>query len=160
MLLIKKNTVTCFYLRTGWVGPTACFIFFLAGTIVNKLLMSPIVAWVVLREQREGDFRYKHMQVRSNAESLAFLSGGRIEESRCNGKLDSLLRTQQGLYIRQVPLNLATNLFDYLGSIVSYLAIAVPIFSGKYDDLTPSEISAIISQVQQIFHSSLQRARL
>lgn len=43
---------------TGWVGPTSCFLFFILGTAVNKLLMSPIVAWVVKNERREGDFRY------------------------------------------------------------------------------------------------------
>jgi ATP-binding cassette subfamily D (ALD) protein 4 len=36
---------------------------------------------------------------------------------------------------------------DYLGSILSYVILAIPIFSGIYDDLTPSELSALISEV-------------
>ena len=48
---------------------------------------------------------------------------------------------------RQFLLDFATNAFDYLGSILSYLALAVPIFSGVYDALTASELSALISVV-------------
>ena len=86
------------------------------------------------------------MQIRSNAESLAFLSGARLEETKSNQKLDVLLKTQHSLYSRQLGLNLAVNLFDYLGSIISYLALAVPIFSGKFDNLSSAELSALISQ--------------
>jgi len=90
------------------------------------------------------------MQIRSNAESLAFLTGGpaRLEEAKSNRKLDALLATQHGLYGRQLGLNLATNTFDYLGSIVSYLALAVPIFTGRYDNASSAELSSIISQVR------------
>ena len=34
-----------------------------------------------------------------------------------------------------------------MGSIISYLAIAVPIFSGVYDSLDGPELSAMISKV-------------
>lgn len=90
--------------------------------------------------------RYKHMQIRSNAESLAFLTGARLEEAKTNNKLDVLLKTQHSLYGRQFFLNLGVNMFDYLGSIISYLALAVPIFSGRYDNLSSAELSSLISQ--------------
>lgn len=88
------------------------------------------------------------MQIRSNAESLAFLTGARLEEKKTNHKLDELLKTQHSLYGRQFFLNLAVNLFDYLGSIISYLALAVPIFNGRYDNVSSAELSSIISQVR------------
>ena len=87
------------------------------------------------------------MQIRSNAESLAFLKGARLEEIKSNQKLDILLKTKQQLFRRQLGLNLAVNIFDYLGSIISYLALAVPIFTGRYDDVSSSELSSLISQV-------------
>ena len=87
------------------------------------------------------------MQIRSNAESLAFLKGARLEEMKSNQKLDILLKTKQQLFRRQLGLNLAVNIFDYLGSIISYLALAVPIFTGRYDDVSSSELSSLISQV-------------
>lgn len=39
------------------------------------------------------------------------------------------------------------NTFDYLGSILSYVVIAIPIFSGVYGDLSPTELSALVSKV-------------
>ena len=43
-------------------------------------------------------------------------------------------RVQQQLYNRNIPIDLSVNLFSYLGAILSYIVIAVPIFSGVYDD--------------------------
>ena len=42
----------------GYVGPASVFVFFVVSTVVNKFLMSPVVALVFLQEQLEGDFRY------------------------------------------------------------------------------------------------------
>lgn len=134
------------YSSTGWIGPTGVFLFFVVGTIVNKLLMSPIVNVVFEQEKLEGDFRYKHMQIRTNAESMAFLNGGPVELLKTNAKLNSLIAVQMKLYNWQYPLDISTNTFDYLGSIVSYLIIALPIFTGKYDDVTATELSSIVSE--------------
>lgn len=38
-------------------------------------------------------------------------------------------------------------MFDYLGGILSYMAIAIPIFAGAYTDLTSAELSELISKV-------------
>lgn len=40
------------------------------------------------------------------------------------------------------------NTFDYLGSILSYTVIAIPIFSGVYGDLSPTELSTVVSKVR------------
>lgn len=42
------------------------------------------------------------------------------------------------------------NTFDYLGSILSYIVIAIPIFAGQYDGLTPGELSALVSKVSSL----------
>lgn len=34
-----------------------------------------------------------------------------------------------------------------MGSILSYIIIAIPIFAGVYDGLTPGDITALISKV-------------
>lgn len=39
------------------------------------------------------------------------------------------------------------NTFDYVGSILSYVVIAIPIFSGVYGDLNPAELSSLVSKV-------------
>lgn len=60
--LIMAPFVILFYsyqsfMNAGLYGPLGCFLFFLVGTIINKILMSPIVNLVYLQEKFEGIFR-------------------------------------------------------------------------------------------------------
>ncbi|KAL8585399.1 hypothetical protein ACOMHN_063177 [Nucella lapillus] len=132
---------------TGAIGPVSVVIFFLVFTVINKFLMTPVVHYVYLQERREGDFRFKHMQMRVCAESAAFYGAGRLEEEKTNGKLDQLITTQKRRIHWEFALNFAINSADYLGSILSYVALAFPIFLGSYDDLSPSDLAALISKV-------------
>uniref|UniRef100_A0A8C0BC32 ATP binding cassette subfamily D member 4 n=1 Tax=Buteo japonicus TaxID=224669 RepID=A0A8C0BC32_9AVES len=120
-------TYQCFH-STGWLGPVSIFGYFIIGTIVNKVLMSPIVSKLVQQEKLEGDFSamYAHM--------------------RTDRRLQSLLQTQRELIGKELWLYIGINTFDYLGSILSYVIIAIPIFSGVYGDLSPTELSALVSK--------------
>ncbi|KAM7108548.1 lysosomal cobalamin transporter ABCD4 isoform 2-T2 [Ciconia maguari] len=138
-------TYQCFH-STGWLGPVSIFGYFVIGTIVNKVLMSPIVSKLVQQEKLEGDFRFKHMQIRVNAEPAAFYRAGRVEHMRTDRRLQSLLQTQRELIGKELWLYIGINTFDYLGSILSYVVIAIPIFSGVYSDLSPTELSALVSK--------------
>ncbi|XP_041904000.1 lysosomal cobalamin transporter ABCD4 isoform X6 [Corvus kubaryi] len=138
-------TYQCFH-STGWLGPVSIFGYFVIGTMVNKVLMSPIVSKLVQQEKLEGDFRFKHMQIRVNAEPAAFYRAGRVEHMRTDRRLQSLLKTQRELIGKELWLYIGINTFDYLGSILSYVVIAIPIFSGVYGDLSPTELSALVSK--------------
>ncbi|XP_013914702.1 PREDICTED: ATP-binding cassette sub-family D member 4 [Thamnophis sirtalis] len=138
-------TYQCFY-STGWQGPLSIFGYFIIGTIINKFLMSPIVSKLVQQEKLEGDFRFKHMQLRVNAESVAFYRAGEVEHMRTNYKLQNLLKTQRELIGKELWLYIGINTFDYLGAILSYVMIAIPIFNGVYDDLNPTELSSLVSK--------------
>ncbi|KAI0222791.1 ATP-binding cassette sub-family D member 4 [Lamellibrachia satsuma] len=149
-LLISPFTIAYYvyqtWTSTGYLGPLCVVGFFLMSTFINKLLMSPVVALVYRQERLEGDFRFKHMQVRSNAESAAFYRCGRMERDKADARLDKLVNTQQKLVLREYFLSFSIQCADYLGSILSYVILAIPIFLGKYDDLTPAELSALISK--------------
>lgn len=134
------------YTRAGWLGLTACYVYFILSTAVNKFLMSPVVRLTANKEQKEGDFRFKHMELRSRAESLAMSGSVPTEQQRVDSKMLEVCRVQQHLYNRSFPIDLSVNLFQYFGAIVSYLVIAFPIFSGVYDDKNPSELAQIISE--------------
>ncbi|XP_062432934.1 lysosomal cobalamin transporter ABCD4 isoform X1 [Rhea pennata] len=138
-------TYQCFH-STGWIGPVSIFGYFVIGTVVNKVLMSPIVSKLVQQEKLEGDFRFKHMQIRVNAEPAAFYRAGRVEHVRTDRRLQNLLQTQRELIGKELWLYIGINTFDYLGSILSYVVIAIPIFSGVYGDLSPTELSALVSK--------------
>ncbi|XP_072424312.1 lysosomal cobalamin transporter ABCD4 isoform X1 [Chiloscyllium punctatum] len=138
-------TYQCFY-STGWLGPISIFIYFFIGSVANKILMEPIVSTLVQQEKLEGDFRFKHMQIRVNAESAAFYRAGRVEHMRTNWKLQDLLQTQRELMKRELWLYIGVNIFDYLGSIISYIIIAIPIFSGRYNGLAPAALIELVSK--------------
>ncbi|XP_046935314.1 lysosomal cobalamin transporter ABCD4 isoform X2 [Lynx rufus] len=138
-------TYQCFQ-STGWLGPMSIFGYFILGTVVNKMLMGPIVAKLVQQEKLEGDFRFKHMQIRVNAEPAAFFRAGHVEHMRTDRRLQRLLQTQRELMSKELWLYIGINTFDYLGSILSYIVIAIPIFSGVYGDLSPTELSTVVSK--------------
>ncbi|MBN3298720.1 ABCD4 protein, partial [Amia calva] len=142
---LSYYTYQCFY-STGWMGPVSIFGYFVIGTIVNKVLMGPIVSTLVEQEKLEGDFRFKHMQIRVNAESAAFYRAGKVEHMRTDRRLQTLLHTQRNLMNKEFLLYIGVNTFDYLGSILSYIVIAIPIFAGVFNSLTPGELSALISK--------------
>ncbi len=60
--------------------------------------------------------------------------------------LNFLLAAQRRVYWLSLPLDLAVNLFAYFGAIASFIVIAIPIFSGYYDDLSYGELVDLISE--------------
>uniref|UniRef100_A0A672GJ26 ATP-binding cassette, sub-family D (ALD), member 4 n=1 Tax=Salarias fasciatus TaxID=181472 RepID=A0A672GJ26_SALFA len=149
-LIVSPFTLTyytfhCFQ-STGWIGPVSIFGYFVVGTVSNKILMGPIVSTLFEQEKLEGDFRFKHMQIRVNAESAAFYRAGKVEHVRTDRKLQELLQTQKSLINKELWLYIGVNTFDYLGGFLSYIIIAIPIFTGVYNNLTPGELSALISK--------------
>ncbi|KHJ40530.1 hypothetical protein D918_09420 [Trichuris suis] len=128
--------------------------------------MSPVVRCVANQEKKEGDFRqvssvligdpdcsryensrFKHMAVRSHSEAIAFYHSDSLEKLFTEQRLESLLNAQQKLVNWRFFLNGVTNFVDYFGSILSYIIISIPILlEGKYDNVDPVAISAIISR--------------
>ena len=41
----------------------------------------------------------------------------------------------------------SVNFFDYVGAILSYMIIAIALFSGKYDHMDATDLSSLISKV-------------
>ncbi|XP_066884192.1 lysosomal cobalamin transporter ABCD4 isoform X3 [Kogia breviceps] len=98
----------------------------------------------VLRDDIDNPF--KHMQIRVNAEAAAFFRAGHVEHMRTDRRLQRLLQTQRELMSKELWLYIGVNMFDYLGSILSYVVISIPIFSGIYGDLSPTELSTLVSK--------------
>ncbi|XP_064456301.1 lysosomal cobalamin transporter ABCD4-like [Ornithodoros turicata] len=130
----------------GWSGPLSAFVFFLTFAVINKFLLSPVVPRVYEQEKQEGKFRHLHASIRAHSESITFLDGEAVEQVNTNRQLMNLVRAQTYVVNRQLPLNVGVHMFDYLGSILSFLVIAVPIFNGTYDDVKSKALSGIISK--------------
>ena len=69
-----------------------------------------------------------------------------MEKVKCNHFLTRLISTQRSLIVHQLGLKCSIYLCDYAGSILSFIAISIPLFAGIYDNLTPSQLSKLISE--------------
>ncbi|KAJ1934774.1 hypothetical protein FBU59_005590, partial [Linderina macrospora] len=142
--LVLYYSYKCFAM-SGFYGPFSVYVYFILGAIVTRLVMPPIIRNVYLQEREEGNFRFQQVRMREFAESIAFYGGEEKERDAANGALASVVTVQRRLIKKQFWLNFVTQLFSYLGSTVSYIIIAIPIFLGAYDDKSGTELTSIIS---------------
>lgn len=52
------------YLKIGIIGLLICYIFFIIGAVINKILSLPVVPKLILQDKLEGTYRVKHVQIR------------------------------------------------------------------------------------------------
>ena len=147
---------------TGYYGPVAIVVWFSLWTIVNKIFISFVSRTIFRQNIAEGNFRFLHAQVRTNNEPIAFYHGGAFEHRRFDGYFTEVLAPI--LYRRtwqEYLLGLSTNLFDYIGSIFSYLLLALVIFVFHLYDNTPSaELAPLISSASFIIMFLIYRFSL
>jgi len=64
---------------------------------------------------------------------------------RSEHSLHVVCTAQEQLFNARLAVDLSTNIFAYIGSIASYLIIAIPIFGGFYEEMTPGELAKLVS---------------
>ncbi|KAJ2162647.1 hypothetical protein GGF46_000520 [Coemansia sp. RSA 552] len=142
--LIAYYSYRCWAI-SGAFGPLAIYVYFAMGAVVTRWAMAPIIQQVYRLEQAEGDFRSHQVRVGEFAESIAFYGGEDRERAAADRTLANVVAAQRRVLWRRLGLGLATHVFSYLGSTVSYVIIGIPILMGVYDDKSGSELSSIIS---------------
>ncbi|KAG1238930.1 hypothetical protein G6F67_000028 [Rhizopus microsporus] len=148
-LMAIYYTYKC-WMVTGFFGPLAVLVYFLIGSLLSRRLIQPIVNAVFYKELQEGNFRYLHVRLRQYVESIAFCDGEKEEHDRANQSLNTLLTYQRSIVNNSLFLNMANESFSYLGSIISYFLVAIPIFTGALDGKDAGELSSIISQLSDL----------
>jgi ATP-binding cassette, subfamily D (ALD), member 4 len=156
LVLISPFTIAYYIYRTwqitGYYGPLAIIIFFLVWTGINKCFISTVSRTIFRQNAAEGNFRFLHAQIRVHNEPIAFYHGDQFEHRRFdNYMINTLVPLLYRRTCQEFLLNISMNLFDYIGSILSYLLLALAIFVfHMYDDLSPSDLVAVISQTSFI----------
>ncbi|KAJ2005994.1 hypothetical protein GGI04_002035 [Coemansia thaxteri] len=142
--LIAYYSVKCWAI-SGPLGPLAIYAYFAAGAMASRAFMPPVIRAVFCLEREEGNLRFLELRLAQLAEPIAFFAGEGRERAAADDALGRVLDVLRRLLRSQLWLGLVTQIFAYLGSTVSYVIIAVPIFMGAYDGKSGSELSSIIS---------------
>ncbi|CAO4380155.1 unnamed protein product [Caenorhabditis nigoni] len=129
----------------GW-GFGMIVAYFAFGVIVNRILIGPLTPWAARVEKAEGDFRYKHVSVRTNAEESAFFKSAEFEHVFSNLSFEALFRRLFVFMCWKFPSQFFQSFFDYYGACMSYILQLFPLFVfHMYDNYKPGELINQIS---------------
>ena len=78
-------------MNANYTGPLSVFAYFIVWSFVNGPLTKPIANLVYKQDKKEGDFRFRHMNIRSNAESIAFYDSSVNELRALNSEFIQLI---------------------------------------------------------------------
>ncbi|KAI9208826.1 ABC transporter transmembrane region 2-domain-containing protein [Polychytrium aggregatum] len=133
------------YKVAGWVGPTLMYTYFVFSTLICRYVLLPMIPLVYTKERSEGNFRFGFMWVRSHSEQIALQGGEDLENDKLQGLFEAVYDATLGFLSWNFVLKTVVNLVTYYGTDTSYIAIAIPIFMGKYDDMDGADLASLIS---------------
>ncbi|KAJ3294437.1 hypothetical protein HDU79_011011 [Rhizoclosmatium sp. JEL0117] len=145
-VLLVYYTVETYRVTQSILSPILIAVFFFSSWCICRIAMNPVVPAVYAKEKREGDFRFTHVHVRTEAESIAFMHSESTELRRLNVLLRDVIRVSFVVIGRNVPLKFVTEATMYLSSVLTYCVVAIPVFDGTFDDKTEAEISGIVAK--------------
>jgi ATP-binding cassette subfamily D (ALD) long-chain fatty acid import protein len=122
--------------RTAVLGATATAI--VTGVLLH--VIQPAFGYIIARKaQAEGELRFAHVRLITNAEEVAFQRGEKIERGILEDLQRSVRLIVNALNTRRAAYNVVEGfLLKYVWGIVGLLTCAVPIF---YPDLAPGGAS-------------------
>ncbi|KAI2801876.1 hypothetical protein RDWZM_000668 [Blomia tropicalis] len=133
------------YRIIGLFGLISCFSIFAISTFVNRFFIASIIKWTYRKGKHEGDYRTEHTNIVKNYEQIALTNAEDKQKTILLKLLSTLLAVYENLIFNEFFLNVSTTIFDYSGSILSFIIIAIPIFNGTFDYLNEAELSRTIS---------------
>ncbi|KAJ3259730.1 ATP-binding cassette sub- D member 4 [Chytriomyces hyalinus] len=126
--------------------PVIISVFFVVSWLLCRRAMNPVVPAVIVKEQKEGDFRFNHVHLRTAAEPVAMMHAEAFEKRRLDTLLDVVIDATYTAIRAALPLNYWTNITGYLGAVLSYCLVSIPVFDGTYNGKTEAEIAGIVAK--------------
>uniref|UniRef100_A0AC35UEK5 ABC transporter domain-containing protein n=1 Tax=Rhabditophanes sp. KR3021 TaxID=114890 RepID=A0AC35UEK5_9BILA len=131
---------------SGIYGVLTIYAYFLIGTLINKILISPLSKWSARIERCEGNYRYKHVTIRDNIEQISMYQGQEFEKVEATSSFDFLIKNQFFLMIWRTPAMFFQTFFDYYGGMLSYALNFAPVFIfGTYDKMDAGDFATALS---------------
>jgi ATP-binding cassette subfamily D (ALD) protein 4 len=117
----------------GWTAPVTLLAYFIASCLATRFVIPQIAKVVFVKERQEGDFRYLHVRLSDEAEAIALLRGENRERLLLECKLGQVLAFQRLLVYWNMLMAFIIGIVDYLGTVISYVIVAVPILNGSIE---------------------------
>ncbi len=111
----------------------AAFCYAFIGSIVTYFLGRPLIGLNFSQLKKDADYRYRLINVRDNAESIALLGGEGREFSRVRQKLKVAIRNMRALIDWNRNLNFFTNGYNYLAGIIPTVIVAPLYLNGSIE---------------------------
>mmetsp|Transcript_26487 Transcript_26487/g.63913 ORF Transcript_26487/g.63913 Transcript_26487/m.63913 type:complete len:500 (+) Transcript_26487:713-2212(+) len=149
---LQIGVYTCYVTWTvGWHGTLIIYVYYAITSLINKKLMSPIVALTYNQDKLEGNFRFHHARVRTSAEAIAFTAGEEETKVALGEDFGKALRNQTTQIFKQSYLNLFTGFIGNGNTMVGYSIAALTIFTHpEYAKYSPSDLAEAITQLTSV----------
>ncbi len=122
-------------------------VYAIIGTAVTTMFGRRLIDLNFRFRQKGGDFRYSLIQIRNNAESIAFFRGEGCEQRQTTDKLQQLISVQRQLISWERTLSFFTTGFNRILFFGPYLLLTPLYFAGKIKFGAISEAGSAIALV-------------
>ncbi len=139
ILLILFNsiiTITAFIgilWSISWTLVAAVLLYAMIGSFSAYYLGKPLIGLNFQQLRLEADYRYKLVNIRDNAESIAFYGGEGIEKTRTRQRLKRALKNLTAIIFRNLKLNFFTTNYNYILQILPIVIVAPLFLNGKIE---------------------------
>lgn len=108
-------------------------VYAMCGSVIAYLLGRPLIGLNFAQLKKEADYRYKLVNVRDNAESIAFFRGERKEFTRTRQRLKIALKNLLQIINWNRNLNFFTNSYNYIIGILPIVIVAPLYLNGEIE---------------------------
>lgn len=115
----------------SWNLTLAAVLYALFGSVTTYLLGRPLISLNFTQLKKEADYRYKLVNIRDNAESIAFYGGESKEYTRSRQRLKGALSNLLRIINWNRNLNFFTIPYNYLITILPVVVVAPMYFDGR-----------------------------
>lgn len=138
LLIIFNSFMTLYaFMRILWgisiYLPLAAVAYAIFGLLATYILGRPLIGLNFEQLKKDADYRYKLINIRDNAEPIAFWHGEARELSRTRQRLKSALRNMLHIINWNRNLNFFTIGYNYLVTILPTVIVAPLYLSGKIE---------------------------
>jgi len=137
LILFNSTVQLCLFTYVlwsiSWVLVLAAPIYALLGSVVTYFLGRPLVGLNFLQFKKEADYRYKLINVRDSAESIAFYRHENREFTRTRQRLKIALDNSLNVINWNRNLRFFTEGYNYLSPLIPTILVAPLFFRGEIE---------------------------